>query len=374
MPTRKILGLDVSAGDLGPAQVPQVPVDKAARAPIQIDRQYRNGRCPDASAFSELNVQANQAALWRTKEVFSHAGMLGTGAGIAVSSAGSGDRTRWMFAFRTSPFMHALLCRAVLYPQSSGFTSGSYARLDVYDTSNTQFGSVEFHYGTNPLDTANVAGWQYMKVCDRFLDGLSPDTEYWGMVVDVDNGLIQSLAVAELNSMTEHYSGYLATNYTAESLIVDKGRENIAALLPTLWRGSPASVLQFQTEALTLPQVTTSASAVNLIDQSSTTYGPSIPGYTLDMTGKARLSQQSTGVPVEIRAYMACTSAADGVLHLRDSSGTVIATLNNTGGVFGGWASASATLPATIGKYYLTFQTAAGQVKVWAVSIWEYET
>jgi len=363
----------------GARQVPTVPATKAASPPIQTDRYFRNGKPPDASVFSSMNEAMNQAMLYRTKEVFSYCGVLGAGGGLGVSSAGAGSRIRWRFAFHTSPYAHALFCRAFMYPQSAGFNSNAFAAMDITNAAGAVLTTANFYYGTNPLQTANVAGWQYMKIVDKFIDlsavGLAADTDYYGLVYDGDNGLIQSIAVADIQSMSENYAGYLPQNFTQESLILDEYRQNLVAPMPTLWKRGGAKVLNFTVDnSATSPRTIAVNTATNIIDSSSTTYGASIPGYTLDMTGKARLSQ-SSGCPCVMKVYVSCTSAANGVVHLRDSAGTIVATCTNTGGAgVAGWiASAAFNLPANSSKYYLTHQTAAGTLSTHAVSIYEYE-
>lgn len=364
----------------GARQVPTPPATKAASPPIQTDRWFRNGKAPDASVFSSMNEAMNQAMLYRTKECFSYVGILGAGGGLGVSSV-IGTRARWRFAFHTSPYTHALVCRAVLYPQSNGFNSNAYAQLRIYsdagETTEVAGARTDFYYGVNPLQTANVAGWQYMKVVDQFVDlsaaGMTADTTYYARISDVDYGLIQSIAIADIQSMTENYAGCLPQNFTQESLILDEYRENLVAPMPTLWKRGGAKVFNWTVDNnQTSPRQVAVATATNLLDGSSTTYGAAIPGLTFNMTGKARLSQP--GVPVRVHAYMACSSAANGNVHLRDSTGAVLLTLANTlGAGVGGWITGTVTLPASEAKYYLTHSTAAGTLSTYAASAYEYD-
>ena len=356
-------------------KVPSLPVSKAADPPIQTDRFFRNGKMVDASAFNALNVQMNQAMAFRTKEVFSIMGDLGSAPGIqATSNAGTTDR--WRFAFHTGPYTHCLLARAVLFPPSSNYGYDTYTKLKIFSDAieSTLVNTTEFHYGPGP-STSSVGGWQYHRVVDHYIEGLTADTDYYGLISDQDYGRIQSIAIADLQSLTENFNGYLPTNFTEHTPVNAKFRQNLVSAMPGIWKRNGAKVFGWTTNLqVSFPQQTTSATAINLFDTTSTTYGASVPGYTLDMTGKARLGQQSTGVPIVVKAFVSCSSAASGVVHLRDSSGTVLATLTNGYGAgSAGWLSATALLPATVGKYYLTFQTAAGTFSVYAVSAWEQE-
>jgi hypothetical protein len=367
-------------GDRAPTpdgrKVASSPASKTAPQALQLDRYFRVGKAPDAAATSALRNSMNYAMLHRTKAAFEWTSILGAASGIGQSSAGAGLRARFRFAFHTSPYQHALYVRTFLYPQTAGFNSNAYAQLDIYSnaTETVNVSSTKFYYGNNPLNTLNVAGWQYMKDVALFVDGLSADTDYYAKVSDGDNGLIQSISAADLQSMTENYNGYLASNYTQESLILSTDRSTLLAPMPLLWKRGGAKVLNWTVDTQASPQTTTSATATNLIDNTSTTYGSSIPGYTLDMTGKARLSQP-TGVPCKMFAYIDSTSANVGLLELRDSAGTIIQSVNYTGAAnTPAWYAVTFNLPASSAKYYLTFRTSLGTFKVYAVSIIEYET
>jgi hypothetical protein len=357
-------------------KVAAAPSSKAEPAPIARDRFMRIGKAPDASATSAMRNAMNYAMIHRSKEAFGWTSILGQGSGLPVTSAGAGLRKRFRFAFHTGPYSHALYARMFLYPQTAGFNSSSYAQLDIYsDTAEAvNVSSTKFYYGNNPLNTANVAGWQYMKVVNEFIDGLSADTDYFAVVSDGDNGLVQSVSVADMQSMTENYNGYLAANYTQESLILSTDRSTLLTPMPSLWKRGGAKVLNWTVDTQASPVTNATTTDTNIID-GSTTYGAAIPGFTLDMTGKARLSQP-TGVPCKIWAYIDSTSLNNGVLRFRNSSGSVIANVNYLGAAnTPHWASATLNMPATSDKWYLTsFQTvAAATIKTFAVSIFEYE-
>lgn len=361
----------------GDRQVAQLPTTKAASPPILLDRYLRNTKHPDATLFNKMNEALNASMLFRTKECFSCAGLLGQSSGLALSSS-AGTRLRWRFAFHSGPYNYTLMCRAVMYPQTSGPGSDSYATLRIYSdaTESTLVSTTEFHYGANPVDATRTSGWQFLKIVDKTVEGLTADTDYYCVVSDVDYGLIQSIAVGEIQSMTESYDGYLPQNFTAESQILDEYRANLVAPIPTLWKRGGTKVLCWTADAQASPRTNATQTSTNIIDGSSTTYGAAIPGYTLNMTGKARLSQ-SSGVPCKIFAYLDSTSANNGRITLHDSGGTGLASVDYTGlANTPKWFESTVNLPTTEAKYYLTSRqtTAAATVSVHAVSIIEYET
>lgn len=364
----------------GNRQVPELPVSKAASPPIQTGRFFRNGKYPDVSAFNEMNAQLNQLMVFRTKEAFSVQGPLGLWPdgfggfwmGPPLGSA-AGTRNRWRFAFHTGPFHHALLARVVMCPPHTDYANDTYSRLRIYSntTESSLVSTTEFHYGASPGPTVPHGGWQYHRVVDKFIDGLSPDTDYYALFSDENYGRLQSCAVADLASATEGNDGYLPTNFTEQSQILDEYRQNLVEVIPSLWKRGGAKVLNWTADPQFSPRTVAVNTATNIIDGTSTTYSSSIPGYTLDFTGKNRLSQ--TGCPCVVKAFVSCTADVSGVVHLRDSSGTIVATCTNTGGVgVANWA-VSSVVQLTSGKYYLTHQTAAGTLSTYAVSIYEYE-
>ena len=376
MPRVKIYGDTIGVDDLGPRQVRGNNTTKAATPPIEVKKFCRNGLPVSAQYWNLLNEAVNASALYRTRELFSIVGDLGSAPGIQATSA-AGTRPRWRAACRTGPLHHAMLCRAVMFPPSSNYANNTYATLEVYSdaTESTLVTTISLFYGPGPTGTTSAGGWQYHRVLDMAITGLSADTDYYLVFNDVDYGRLQSACVIDLQSMTEGNDGHLPLSLSSDSEVLHVYRENVATIQKNLWKRSGAKVLGWTTNIQANSRSTTSASAINLIDGVSTTYTAAIPGYTLNMTGKARLSQTS-GVPCIMKAYMGSTGAANGVVHLRDSAGSVVATCTNAAGAgVGNWVSSGAfNLPATTSKYYLTFQTAAGTVFVNAVSIWEHET
>src|SRR5688572_31517665 len=98
----KIFGDRLDVGSVGSRQVRAIPASKTAAAPLQVWRYCRNGRHPSAQYWNRLNEQTNQAALYRTKELFNWMSRVGFGVTGTPTSSGAGDRDRWRFAFHTS--------------------------------------------------------------------------------------------------------------------------------------------------------------------------------------------------------------------------------------------------------------------------------
>jgi hypothetical protein len=353
------------------AQVVALPCSRAESPPIEVGLFYRNGLPPQATAASRLSEAINQAIMNRSKELFASAGPCEWVTGSGVTSAGAGDRTRWRGAFRTGPYASNAMIAVYMKPQDSGIAVNSYGRLDVYSdaTESTLVTSTTFQYGVCPTGTINTDGWLYRKPIIQYI-AVAPSTDYYVKFTDVDNGIMINATIAELPSMLDNLDGYLAQNFTARTPILDIHRQNPALILNSLLTEGGSKVLDFMVDVGASPQTTTSATAVNVQDLSSTTVSASTYGWTLEMSEKDRVSQTS-GVPCVFKAFIKSSSGAQtATIYLKDSSSTIasIATTVTTAQ----WLSTTFNLPATLGKYDLQISITGGAtVSLYAATVYE---
>jgi hypothetical protein len=368
-PSKRPWGSDVDPSLVGSRQVPQNPATRVAAPPIQVDKHARNGRPADVRYINALCEAANQAILYRGKEVFRMGSGIGPLAGDLPGST-AGTRNRWRWAFHAGPYTHALMAVVVMHPQDSGLSENSSARIDIINGAAATVGSATFNYGTGPDGTTIAYGLSYLKVQQQYITGVDPDTDYYGLVSDIDYGRIVSCTVFELQSMTENFSGYLPQNITEESSILDVYREKLSTVFYNLWRRGGATVFNYTADPQSIARTIASSTPTNLINN-ATTYGTTVPGYDLVMTGKSRLSQ-TQGVPVRFCAYMDVPAASTGVVNLRDSTGASVIQITQAG-AFTGWVTTTGTI--TSGKHYITHHRSAGAgtVTTGAVSCYEYE-
>lgn len=367
----------------GSRQIAQNPASRAATAPIQVHLHARNGKAPNVWLINQFFEAANQGILYRTKEVFASSGYVGIYGAEVPSSAGAGDRIRWRFAFHTGVYSRALMVNMILHPQDSGFTRNSAARVDIY-TSATYGGSpvasATFNHGPGANGTTIVYGLSYLKQSIQYMEGLSPDTDYYGIVTDVDNGRAVSCSIAEMQSMSETFDGYLPQNLTAESPILDVYRERLAEVIYNLYRRGGATVFNFSTDGdgavrgVYASPTTLNNVPLNMINQDTIAYVDADPGYQLDMTGCARLSQYTTGVPIRFCAYVDIPAANTGKVCLRDSTGTIVTSLTQAG-AYAGWVTTTGLLPVGEDKYFITYERTSGadMIELYAVSCYQYE-
>lgn len=373
MPRVQIPGAVIEPGVIGPRQVAALPATKAASPPLEVKKYCQNGIPPSAQYWNQLNEQTNQAALFRPKQVFSYSSRLGIN-GLTIGTSASGSTPLWRFAFHLGPYSTRLMIHVVMGPPDAGFGTASYGKLLLH-TSATEAVAVStstFYYGTPP-SSSYANGFQYLKESKIPVEGLTANTTYYARFDNYDYGQIVCASVFELPSLTENLSGYLPQTLGQDSEVLAVYRQNVATVQKNIWKYGAPTVLNWTADPQSSPKTIASATATNLIDGTSTTYGSSIPGYTLDMTGKDR-RMQTSGVPVKMFAHVSCTSASNGTVVLRDSSGVAVITLTNTYGAgVAGWISGTGFLPASSGKYYLTHSTAAGTLSTKAVSLIEYE-
>ena len=375
MPRLKIPGSSLTPGTVGPRQVRGNPASKSASPPIQVRQYCINGYPPSAQYWNQLNEATNQAALYRAKQVFHATGRVGIG-GAGIESSTASGRNRWRFAFTTGPYTTRLMAMAALAPPDSGFGVASAGRLRIYSdaTESTTVDTAWFYYGANPGGTSASTGWQHVRVQLLPIEGLTANTAYYGLWDDQVYGRLISATVFELPSLTEGISGYLPQSLNADSEVLDVYRENVATVQKAIWKQQGSHLICWTVNVQSSPFTIASATPTNLVDGTSTTYSSSIPGFTLDMQYRDRLSQTS-GVPVTLKVCASQSSGATGRVYLKDSTGATVLSITDGWTASAAWQSTTGYLPATEDKYYLVADNnSGGTLSVYAVSLYEYET
>jgi hypothetical protein len=342
---------------------------KADSPPLQGDRWSRNGLHPDAGLVNALHEGVNQSVAYRTKSIFDTFGLLND-----APFTSSTNEARFYSAFHTGPYHHALYGMFAILPAwdaAPGTYRNAAARVDIYSDAamSSLVTSETFTYGQ--FEGA-IAGFDQIKLIKRYIAGLTADTDYYMKISAVDNARIFGASVADLQSMTDGYSGWLPQNLTTHSSIADKYRADQIEIMNKLWRRGGSKVLNWNAFVSTSPRANASSTPHNLIDNTTTTITADTPGYVLDMTGKARLSQ-TTGVPCVMKALGNILIAGSHALDLKDSAGATVASIGFNATLQ--WQSVSFNLPATVDKYDLHFYAdGVAPLNIYAVSIYEHET
>lgn len=374
MPRILMDGGQLAPGSVGPRQVRGNPTTKAATPPIEVKKFCQNGDSPSAQYWNLLNEATNAAALYRAKQVFSCSTRIGLSAATVPSST-AGTRNRWRAAFHTGPYTTRVMARVVLCPPNNNFGNATYGKLTIFSgtTEGTTVGSASFYYGAGP-GTTIVNGYQYLREIMLPIEGLTASTDYTLRFDDIDYGRIICASVFELPSLNDGITGSLPLTLNQDSEVLHIYRSNVATVQKNLWKRAGGTILTWTVDEQSSPRTNATSTATNLIDGSSTTYSASIPGFTFDMSNKARLSQTS-GVPIKVRVY-GSYSADSCYVTLRDSTGASVVEVTVNGAA--AWYSNTGYLPASSGKYYLTHHADTGlgpnTVTTYAVSIFPYET
>lgn len=374
IPKGFLYGTNLPPVSVGSRQVASNPASKTASPPIDVDRWCRNGKHPSADLENRLHEATNQAILYRTKELFSCVAPLQN----CLNNPATSDRDRWRFAFKTGPYTHAVLAVVVMLPTNvdiapwSTYNTG--ARLDIFsDTAEATVVATEnFMYGSYPHGTSGQnLGFADIKVLEKVIDGLSPSTTYYARFTDENIGRIQSACVGDLQSMTENFDGYLSENIANGTNIVSSYRSKLIDASNALLQ-SGSKVFTWTVDDGTAPVTRAVNTPANIIDTTVTTVSANSPGFTVDLTGKARVSQTS-GVPVTMQVFAKTSSAGgEGRVYLKNSAGTAVMTMTNVFATTSGWLSVTGFLPASSGKYDLQFDNnGAGTLSVYAVSVYE---
>lgn len=382
MPNLNQYGVSIGVDDVGDRQTPSAPTPPTAIAPIQVRKYVRNGKAPSAELANKLNGAANFAALYRSKEVFSTlSAMPKTG-----SPAGS---PRWRFAFHTSINQHALWSVVgMLNPYLASATQAKMTLKIYSDASETTLvASADYNYG--PGTNSGGFGWRQAKWPMAWIDGLSPDTDYYGRFDLSGSPNAFCAAVFEMVSLTETYGGYITQSLTSHSPVFGVDRSNVHALLRNVWKRGGSKVLnwvvkpgihdvgQDSTETNSVSVTTTSTTLTNILDLTSTTVSSSTPGWYADMQNKDRVSQTS-GVPCVMKVFGRGTTGGTSTnlqVVLKNAAGTTLATCTSSGGTNAWFSSGTFNLPAAAGKLDIQFKTTTSPARayLYAVSIWEQE-
>lgn len=370
---RNQFGDSVDINNLGAGLVRAFPAGRSASPPIQWRKFCLNGVAASAQFQNLLNEATNQAVVQRTRQLFTAA----CRPDLYTFAAGSASRASFRFAFRTGTYhsrLHAFV--TMQPPRAANGNSPSYVRLKIFsDTAEaTAVTTTDFYYGASPqgVGVINASGYRVAKTVSLPVVGLSPNTNYYACFYEQDYGSLQTATVIEMQSMTEHFDGYLPTNLNQDSEVVSTYREKIATIQKNLWKNSGRSLINWTVADGTAPLTRTSATAINIVDGTSTAVSVSTPGYTLDMRYKTRVSQST--IPGVIKVFGKGSVATIGSVTLKDSTGATLATVSGFG-TTASWLSTTFNMPSTLSKYDLHFSSnGANTFSLYAVSIYEFET
>ncbi len=348
-----------------------INIPLALQKRIRYQDYARNGKLVDARFGAALAQAANQSVYCRGKELFRWYGgliALGGNGNVSYVPASNGTRARWRFAGHTSKRVSKVRAELLIAEAAaSTFRCGTTVTLNDI-TGGITYGTASAFYGASLTGGTDVLSSWGVCVVDFDVPG---DTDVYGVVQDFNGGRVVSGTIYELMLPGDDANGYVAGNYVATGPIQDIDREAVSTLARDHWKKGAAQSWNWCVNVDATPRTTTSATDKNLIDTSVTTVTTSSPGATLDFVNKAKFSS-STAVAVKMAVYGSVLSGTNGTVKLKNSSGTVVASVTGFS-TTPGWLTTTFTLPNTKGKYDIMFSTAASTLSVGAVSIFEIE-
>lgn len=329
----------------------------------------RNGRHPDAQLMTRMIDQANHLGICRLQEYASFCVPI---ASIPASAAAGADRDRWRFQFHTSPFARYVWTDMVLAIAADDYNPG--ARLRIVDTGGSTFGDATFYYGSainHSSDTPDTLGYgKTTLVSAGAALEIDPDTDYRGTFTDVGGGRLVAATVYEWGLQPDTDNGYLPTNYGHSTPVYDEDRYDLAAMARGLWKHQAGKLFLWASDTDAASPTNATTTDTNAIDTSITTISTTTPGFIVD--GTYRATRMRTTIPCVFWAYGKCSSSGNGRVYLKNSAGTVLATISGFT-TSDGWATTTVSLPATLAKYDVHFEALAGTTTLRAFGLYQYK-
>jgi len=349
--------------------------------PVAPRSNARNGRFPSAAFAKSMADLTNQAILVRTKEVarfFTHVTQTPSSPMIP-NSGGAGERNRWISAFHSSPFVNRLWAIITL-AQSTTAGRNPYGRIRCETMAPATVGDATVYAGTTATNGTNTDTPAFFaSIVVPFIDPsdgsivtIPADTDLTLTFSDFDDARMLSATVFEEAQVPDTLTGYVDANVSVLAPIIDATREQIATRLNAQWKAGAAHLFNWAADSASAAVTTTSSTAKNLVDRTSTTVAFFTPGYTLDLTNTTRLSTTTSGTLVTMWVNAKDSTAGNGTVQLVDGGASVMGSI--TGFTTSQtWQSTTFFLPAAVAKYDLQFKTSAGTLTVYAVSVYMYE-
>lgn len=329
---------------------------KYAKAPLEPLKFIRNGRYPDATFAAELADHTNQAALYRGKNHFSYAYPM---LSIPAGTGENGTIDRWRFPFMASPYLTVVRAVAWLAPVATTLSGSAGVRVRIEtgrgpgETPAT-VGDAQVDFGATvsaPGDVPDYFARMPVYVSTPTMIAAMPsNTWLYGTVAVVNDGRIAAISVHEDPLVS---SPIVDDGIAATSPIYDKDREDVVVASRLMWKRGAGPLFTWQG-----PRTRSSATAVNAIDDSSTSPSVSTPYFAPNLQYKTTVRRGT--VPCMFFVFGSAPSGSGGTVTLRDASNTTLATINGITTV--GWYSTTVNLPATDGEKYYLFYSGDGTV------------
>jgi hypothetical protein len=332
---------------------------------IQPHRFAFNGAPPQGSLYKLLTRAQNHVLRYRRKELFSF-GRVYIGQTAPIWPAGtSGETVYWRSRFHTGFAAKRVIFQTQIALDRTAASVNPRTRWSVTPSGGsvayTNYASLG-EYNGSPLDVpSEIATANSSFTC-------SPTTTYEVALLAYDNARPVSCCVFEESLDPETGTDfYTPIGHSLDAPIYDAHREEMIPAGTSMWQRNAAPLWTWAVTAANV-LTRTSATYVNVIDQSSTTNLHSSPGVKIDLTYLTTYSR--TVVPTVFSVY--ASSAGTGKAKIMDSAGSTVAEI--TGITTAGWYQTTASVTAGSNKFDFMFGgDGAASCSLYSMSWYQYE-
>ncbi|HYE99604.1 MAG TPA: hypothetical protein VEJ18_11870, partial [Planctomycetota bacterium] len=294
----------------------------------------------------------------------------------------AGDNTTWRGMFRTSPGITELCCVMIVAPADSVVATRN-PRIELKTQRTGSSMQTQFITPIGKRRTPQSSPNEWMIVEQRFRTDIQDESEYYFEFHQHDNGLLGSVAIYEpqINFFEDANpndplsdSGVLSAWYATGSDVTDNAVLDLWQTANTRWKHQGQRLFNW-----CLPsgaaRTTTSATYVNVLDSSFTTWSASAPGFKIYPFRRGRMGDPN--IPVVCAVYGQATTNNANVQFRR--AGATIATVQvtTTLGLHTNTGTIDSRVNSALGsgdKIDVFHNIGAGtQSSVYAMSMWEYE-
>lgn len=326
---------------------------------IDWHRDALNGLYPSANYYRRIVDGLNHLTAHRHREVYAMSAHLGDG-----TYHYSGTTTIARFRFRSGYGATRVRVRMLLGRDiAAGTSTTPTAKVTI---GGTDIGP--FSYGQTATATDDEPDALAVFTGEATI---TPATVYACSVVTTDHARVMGLSVVELGDETidaaVNYFSRLAPAAGTEIYAADFGR--LSEGLSKIWRQNGGTCCHWNRQG-GLSRTRSAATAVNVIDNSSTTPSASTPGWTLDLSYRG--TQGRSTVPFELAVY-GSVSSGTGTVNLVDSGGATVITVSVNSST-AQWFTGTGLLPSSSAKYDLHLVgDGTNTTTIYAVSLLEWE-
>jgi hypothetical protein len=311
----------------------------------------RNGMSPSAWLHRRLVDSENHITAYRKRTVWSRGYELGQSTGGTTATT-TIARFRFRTGYGVSQVPVMLVMGLTTASGGAGSTANPYAEVTLTISGGATTTLGPYAYGVSPSATPTDAPDEVNEIV-KFAP-VSGNTVYECAVITYDHARVLAGLAWELGTSTVvETTNYMNTHSPAAgSPIYDADRERLFVGLSNMHTRN-GGICEHWSLLDGTARTRTSATAINLIDNSSTgsPVAGTNPGFYLDCRYHNR--RRSTTVPFELGVYGSVAGGAGGTARVIDAAGNTYCATAVTGAA--GWYTATGNLPTAETYYTLQF-------------------